>query len=174
MTRCWAPGSRKPSGGGSGLLRVDTTSRSLPDHCASGRRGPRVEVEPRAGGWVVSSVEEVVEERTLAALAVALAVPTTGAVALAVPTTGAVALAIATTRAVVAVGGRWRLVAATPRRWWRGLTAMPPVLGVHQAFELAAVEEDSPAVGALVDGDAASFVPSHGPMALRTDEIAHL
>src|SRR4029078_6223295 len=54
---------------------------------------------------------------------------------------------------------RWRVV--------RGV-------GVHQALQLPAVEEDPPALGALVDGDAAALVRPHRALALRAGQVHDL
>lgn len=53
-------------------------------------------------------------------------------------------------------------------RWrsggWDGLVAGG--FGVHELLELAAVQEDAAAVGALLDVDAVAFVAAHRPLAL--------
>jgi len=51
------------------------------------------------------------------------------------------------------------------------VAALPALLGVDQALELAPVQEDAAAVGALVDGDAAALVGAHVALALGTDEV---
>jgi hypothetical protein len=49
--------------------------------------------------------------------------------------------------------------------------AVPVVLGIDQPIELPAVEEDPPAVRALVDVDAVAFVGTHRAVALRAAEF---
>ena len=50
----------------------------------------------------------------------------------------------------------------------------PGALGVDEPFELAAVEEDSSALGALVDGDSVALVLAHLAVALGTRHAGRL
>src|SRR4051812_32062643 len=50
-------------------------------------------------------------------------------------------------------------------------TAVPGVLGVDEPVELTAVEEDAPAVGALVDVDAVALVGAHRAVAFGTAQL---
>src|SRR4029453_219547 len=53
----------------------------------------------------------------------------------------------------------------------RRIAALPALLGVDQALQLAPVQEDAAALGALVDGDAAALVGAHTALALGADEV---
>ena len=51
------------------------------------------------------------------------------------------------------------------------VAALPALLGVDQVLQLAPVQEDAAAVGALVDADAAALVGAHEALALGADEV---
>src|SRR5829696_1145832 len=123
------------------ISAIDTPYRTSPAYSCASRRGS------------LQLVKQLVEEALLAAFLRALAV---AAVVVAVLERVGDGLLPATLVVAVA-GGR--------------LAALPAVLGVDQALELAPVEEDAAAVGALVDGDAAALVGPHEPLALRADQL---
>src|SRR5829696_4641135 len=123
------------------ISAIDTPYRTSPAYSCASRRGS------------LQLVKQLVEEALLAAFLRALAV---AAVVVAVLERVGDGLLPATLVVAVA-GGR--------------LAALPALLGVDQALELAPVEEDAAAVGALVDGDAAALVGPHEPLALRADQI---
>ena len=67
--------------------------------------------------------------------------------------------------------GRRRCTCRRSRCSRRGVGCVPGVLGVHQPLELAAVEEDPAALGALVDVDAVALVGAHRAVALGTGRL---
>src|SRR5215216_3178835 len=106
-------------------------------------------------------VEQLVEEALLAALVRALAVAAPVVVVVIVV---AVAEGVGEPRPPLALV----LVVASARR---RMAALPALLGVDQALQLAPVQEDAAALGALVDGDAAALVGAHAALALGADEV---
>ena len=120
------------------------------------------------------SVEEVVEE----------AAPPLVVVVTVVAAVLAVVTVVAVLRLGIARCGRRIPGCAVWRRWWgrrrwrrhgpaRGcrVPGVPVRLGVEESLELTAVEEDPAAFGALIHGDAATFVRSHLTMTLGAGHL---